>query len=195
MPLGPDNSRSGASVDRRVSRPRWYGTPVPAPWQSTADVFGQVLRRHGLDPSAVTDVAEAWAAFAEFLQIEVDGILSPVDQDGDGFIVQWGRSSWNGYRPSLSFTRQLAIPDAEDPAWQPSYWQLDLAMTFEDQPGLAGLDELNESDTGFSFTPVGPERAAELTEMHKHYLGLYPQLQAMWNAKPITTELTMYQAD
>ena len=50
-------------------------------------------------------------------------------------------------------------------------------------------------DTGFSFTPVGPPRAVELTELRTHYLRLYPQLQAVWNAKPIKSELTMYQAD
>ena len=165
------------------------------PWPSSVDVFGQVLRRHGVDPDAVADVGAAWAAFEEFLQIEVDGTVSPEDEDGDGFIVQWGRWSWNDNRPSLSFTRQLGIPDADDPHGQPSYWQIDLAMTFEDEPDLAGIDELNESDTGFSFTPIGPERAAELTELRTHDLGLYPQLQAIWNSRPIKTKLTMYQAD
>jgi hypothetical protein len=168
---------------------------MPVPWQSSAETFGQILRRLGLDSNAVADVALAWTAFAEFLQVEVDGIASSEGSDADGFIVQWGRWSWNDNLPALSFTRQLAIPDADDPAGQPSYWQVDLQMTFQDEPNLAGLDELNESDTGFSFDPVGPERTAELAAMHTHYLWLYPQLQAIWHAIPIKSELTMYQAD
>jgi hypothetical protein len=121
--------------------------------------------------------------------------VSPKDEDGDGFIVQWGRWSRNDDRPSLSFSRQLAIPDADDPDSQPSLWHVDLAMTFEDEPELARIGQLNESSSGFSFTPIGPERAADLADLRTHYLGLYPQLQAVWNAKPIKTELTTYQAD
>jgi hypothetical protein len=147
-----------------------------------------------VDPDAA-EVGAAWAAFEEFLRIEVDGTVSAEDEDGDGFIVQWGRWSWNDNRPSLSFTRRLGIPDADDPDGLPSYWQVDPAMTFEDGPDLAGIDELNESDTDFSFTPIGPERAAELIELRTHYLGLYPQREEIWNSRPLNTELTMYQAD
>jgi hypothetical protein len=167
---------------------------VPVPWQSSADVFGQILRRHGVEPDAVGDVDVAWTAFVEFLQVEVDGIVSG-DGDVDGFLVQWGCWPWNGNRPSLSFTRQLAIPDADDPEWQPSYWQVELQLTFRDEPDLAGLDELNESSTGFSFDPIGTARTAELAATREHYLRLYPQLQAIWRAVPIESELTLYQAD
>jgi hypothetical protein len=165
------------------------------PWQTSAEVFGQILRRHGLEPDAIADVPLAWTAFEEFLQVELDGIVPGDDSDADGFIVQWGRWPWNGERPSLSFTRQLAIPDPDDPESQPSYWHVDLQMFFRDEPGLVGLDELNESSTGFSFDPVGPARTAELAATRAHYLGLYPQLHAIWRATPISSELTMNQAD
>lgn len=69
------------------------------------------------------------------------------DCDADGFVIAWGRWPENANRPSLSLTRLLAIPDAEDPDWQPSYWYVDLEMTFPDSPSLAGLGELNESNT------------------------------------------------
>jgi hypothetical protein len=111
---------------------------VSVSWQSSIEVFSGLLRQRGVDPDAVADVHGAWAAFEEF---------------------QWGRWSWNDSRPSLSFTRQLAIPDAEDPDGQPGYWQVELEMTFPDVPSLVDLGELNESSTGFSFDPIGPPRA------------------------------------
>ncbi|OLB79915.1 MAG: hypothetical protein AUI14_08855 [Actinobacteria bacterium 13_2_20CM_2_71_6] len=151
--------------------------------------------KHGIEPDAVTNVEAAWAAFGEFLQTPVNGIVSADDSDADGFIVQWGRWSWNDKRPSLSFTRQLAVPDANDPGWQPSYWHVELEMTFQDEPSLVGLDALNESNSGFSFEPIGPARGVELTVTHDHYLGLYPQLQAIWRATPTGSKLSLYQAD
>lgn len=168
---------------------------MPISWRAGAEAFGQILREHGLDPDAIADVIVAWTAFEEFVQLEVDGIVSTDESDADGFIVQWGRWSWNGNRPSLSFTRQLAVPDPDDLFLQPSYWHVELEMTFQDEPSLAGLGELNESSTGFSFEPIGPERTAELAAIHTHYLGLYPELRALWRATPISSELAMYQAD
>lgn len=168
---------------------------MPISWRAGAEAFGQILREHGLAPDAIADVTVAWTAFEEFVKLEVDGIVSTDESDADGFIVQWGRWSWNGNRPSLSFTRQLAVPDPDDLFGQPSYWHVELEMTFQDEPSVAGLGELNESSTGFSFEPIGPERTAELAAIHTHYLGLYPELRALWRATPISSELAMYQAD
>jgi hypothetical protein len=158
-------------------------------------VFGQILRQHGQDPQAVADVPAAWAAFEDFLQIEIADIGSGADFDVDGFAVQWGCWSWNGRRPALSFSRLLAIPDTDDPEGQRAYWQVDLQLTFHEDPALAGLDEMNESGTGFSFDAIGPARARELADMRAHYLGLYPQLQQLWRATPIESQLTLDQVD
>ena len=162
-------------------------------WQSSIEVFSRFLRQRGVDPDAVADVHAARAAFEEFLQIQLDGVAS--GEDVDGYIVQWGRWSWNDSRPSLSFTRQLAIPDAEDPDRQPSYWQVELEMTFPDVPSLADLDELNESSTGFSFDPIGSTRAAELASTRDHYLTLYPQLRTLFDSAPAKSSLSMQQVD
>jgi hypothetical protein len=97
----------------------------------------------------------------------VDGILPGDECDADGFIVQWGCWSCNDKRPALCFTRQLAIPDPDDPDGQPSYWQVELEMIFQDEASLEGLDELNESSTGFSFDPIGPARGAELAAVRE----------------------------
>jgi hypothetical protein len=85
---------------------------MPTPWRDSAGTFAEILRRHGVDPEAVTDVEAAWCAFGEFLQVAVDGI--DTDADADGFLVQWGRYSWNDDRLSLSFTRQLAVVDGPE---------------------------------------------------------------------------------
>jgi hypothetical protein len=50
---------------------------MPIPWRSSAEVFAQILRRHGVDPNAVANIETAWRAFGEFLQVEVDGIDQP----------------------------------------------------------------------------------------------------------------------
>jgi hypothetical protein len=164
-------------------------------WQHGADVFGRFLRQRGVDPQSVRDVEAAWAAFEGFIQTPVDGILPGDDCDADGFIVQWGCWSWNDKRPALYFTRQFAVPDPDDPEGQPSYWQVELEMIFHDDASLEGLDELNESNTGFSFEPIGPSRGAELAAVHEHYLGLYPQLRALWHATPVVSKLSIHHAD
>jgi hypothetical protein len=164
-------------------------------WQSGTDVFGRLLRERGLDPHAVTDVEAAWAAFVDFVQTPVDGLVAGDDCDADGFIVQWGRWSWNDKRPALCFTRQFAVPDPDDPGGQPSYWQVELEMLFHDEANLEGLDELNESNTGFSFDPIGSARGAEVAALREHYLGLYPQLRALWRATPAESRLSLHQAD
>ncbi|WP_200208810.1 hypothetical protein [Micromonospora coerulea] len=130
-------------------------------------MFAQILRRHGVEQDSVTDVDAAWGAFAEFLQLDIYGVDATPDSDADGFIIQWGRRSWSDNRLILTFTRQLAIADVgdhDDPYWQPELWQLDLEMAFDDEADLTGLDSLGVHDTGFSFPPTGPLRAAALAD-------------------------------
>jgi hypothetical protein len=83
-------------------------------WRDAGEMLAGLLRRDGVDPDRVHDVAAAWRAFTEFLALPVDG-LEPVENDADGFLVQWGRYSWNDRLPSLTFTRQFAV-DVRD-AW------------------------------------------------------------------------------
>lgn len=163
-------------------------TATPVPWRRSADLFAQILSRHGLEPIAVTDVATAWRAFREFLQTEVEGLTPEPDADVDGFIVQWGRYSWHGRRLCVSFTRQLAVPgdcDCGDLHEQHDYWQVDLTLVFNDAAGLAVLDSGYESDTGFYFEPAGARRDAAITEAER-----YQQLQAALRATALHSTLS-----
>lgn len=165
---------------------------MPTPWRTCVGVFTQILRRHGVEPDAVSDVEAAWLAFAEFLQLDIDGVDPTPDSEADGFIVQWGRRSWSDNRVIVSFTRQLAVADVgdrDDPYGQPELWQLDLEMAFNDEPGLTGLDSLNIQNTGFRFGPVGPLRAAELTDTRTE-VQRYAPLQALWKATPASSRLS-----
>lgn len=135
------------------------------PWRRSADEFTRILRKHGQEPPAVTDVAAAWRAFREFLDVEIEGLVP--GPDVDGFIVQWGRYSWHGGRQCVSFTRQLAVPSCSgDP--RPDYWQVDLTLVFDDAAGLAVLEGDHQSDTGFYFRPVGPHRDDAVAEAGRH---------------------------
>ena len=162
------------------------------PWQSSAETFARILRRRGVEPDSVRDVEVAWGAFCEFLQVGVDGIEGPED-DGDGFIVQWGRWDWNGGRPAMSFGRQLAVSVGHGPdeaAWEPEYWQVELRLVFAEGPGWADLDSLGRQDTGFRFGGMGMGRAVVLGEM-RGPLQSYPQLGALWQAGPLRSDLAL----
>jgi hypothetical protein len=165
---------------------------MPIPWRSSADVFAQIVQRHRVEPNAVRDVQAAWDAFGEFLQIEIEGIEGP-ENDGDGFIVQWGRWDWNDDQPALSFGRQLAVTEVggrDDPYWQPEYWQVDLQLIFGENPAWADLGSLGHRDTGFDFDEVGAPRTAALGRIRR-FLESYPQLAAIWRAEPIRSDLTI----
>ncbi|MGW2931043.1 hypothetical protein ACWDA7_04055 [Streptomyces sp. NPDC001156] len=167
---------------------------MPIPWKSGADVFAQILRQHGVEPDAVGNVDAAWDAFVEFLQIEVEGIEQP-ENDGDGFIVEWGRWSWNDDQPSFSFGRLFAVNDADDrddPDWQPEYWKVDLQLIFAEEPAWADVDSLGHQDTGFDHDEIGAPRIAALREVRR-FIESYPQLAAMWRAEPIRSGLTLEQ--
>ncbi|MEH0934073.1 hypothetical protein [Micromonospora psammae] len=155
-------------------------------------MFAQILRRHGVEQDSVTECGAAWAAFAEFLQLNIGGIDQTPDSDADGFIIQWGRRSWSDNRLILTFTRQLAIADVgddDDPYRQTELWQLGLEMAFDDEAALIGLESLDVQDTGFKFAPTGPLRAAALmdtwAEMQRH-----APVRAAWIATPASSGLS-----
>lgn len=163
------------------------------PWQSSVEMFTQILRAHDVDPAGVADVEAAWRAFGEFLQVQIDGIDPDPDSEADSFIVQWGRYSWNDHQPSLAFTRQLVVVDSadrDDPEWHPRYWQVDLEMRFEDGPDLLGIDTMHAQDTGFRVDPIGPARTTTLAGLRAD-LDRYPPLHAAWHATPVSSELTL----
>ncbi|MFF2132247.1 hypothetical protein ACFVW1_44260 [Streptomyces olivochromogenes] len=96
------------------------------------DVFARILRQRAVEPESVRDVDAAWDAFGEFLQVEVEGI-ERLENDGDGFIVEWGRWGWNDDQPSMSFGRLLAVNGADHrdaPDRQPEYWKVELQLVF-----------------------------------------------------------------
>ncbi|MFF4843703.1 hypothetical protein [Streptomyces collinus] len=159
------------------------------------DVFARILRRRAVEPDAVRDVDAAWDAFGEFLQIEVEGI-ERAENDGDGFIVEWGKWDWCDDQPSLSFGRLFAVNDAgdrDDPDWQPEYWKVELQLIFAEDPAWADLDSLGHQDTGFDYDETGAPRIAALGEMHR-FIESYPQLAAMWRAEPTRSGLTLERA-
>jgi len=78
-------------------------------WRDSPEVLARLLREHGQDPSHVTSVEASWQAFRSFLASPVDGLEPDPQRDADGFIVQWGRYVWDDMRPSLTFTRQMAV--------------------------------------------------------------------------------------
>jgi hypothetical protein len=152
-----------------------------------------MLRQYGVEPDAVGDVAVAWRAFGDFLQVELDGLAPAMGPDADGFIVQWGRWSWHQGRLSMALTRQLAVPDGDDegaPDGQPALWQVELTMLFADAPALTCLETGPVADTGFRFTPIGPRRAAELEQLRG-----YAPVRAVWNVAPVRSALSFDRAD
>ncbi|MEU4338088.1 hypothetical protein AB0F59_26110 [Micromonospora lupini] len=167
-------------------------------WREAPDELVGLLRQHGLTPDRVDNVETAWKAFREFLGQRVDGLEPGPDSDADGFIVQWGRYSWHDRLPSLSFTRQFAVDVrgtwTETDWYQPEIWQVSLELVFPDAPALADLDRLNVQDTGFDFSPRGPERnhaTAEAESQVQHH----PTLQALWASTPVHSAVTLDRAD
>ncbi|QRP50276.1 hypothetical protein [Amycolatopsis sp. FDAARGOS 1241] len=144
----------------------------------------------------MTDVELAWDAFVGFLQTELTGV-TPADEDGDGFVVQWGRRCWAGNRLHLDLTRQLASReggDAEGPDGEAELWHVELRLAFDDEPTLIALERgLTAVDTGFRFDPIGPPRAAALAEVRAqaHQQAL---VRALWTATPVGSEVTFERA-
>ncbi|WP_433652065.1 hypothetical protein ACQP2C_06215 [Micromonospora zamorensis] len=167
-------------------------------WRESPEELVGLLRLHGLTPDRVNNVETAWKAFRQFLAQPVDGLEPGPDSDADGFIVQWGRYSWHDRLPSLSFTRQFAVDVrgtwTETDWYQPEIWQVSLELVFPDAPALADLDRLNVQDTGFDFSPPGPERdhaTGEAESQAQHH----PILQALWASIPVHSAVMLDRAD
>ncbi|KHD75764.1 hypothetical protein [Actinoplanes utahensis] len=166
-------------------------------WRDAAQTLEGMLRRSGVDPGHVHDVAAAWQAFTEFLALPVDG-LEPLENDADGFMVQWGRYSWNDRLPSLAFTRQFAVDvrdawDAPHDWYQPEIWQVDLEMVFADTPELADLGRSVPADTGLDFSAPGPERDRAIHAVEQR-LAQHPALRAAWANRPARSSVTLDDA-
>ena len=141
-------------------------------------------------------MAGAWGAFQEFVQVELDGI-EPTENDGDGFIVQWGRWSWNENRPALAFTRLIAVSDEvarDDEFWQPHRWAVELQLLFAEDPAWAEVGELPWNDMGFDFDPPGPARSATLAQIAE-FIETLPQVHAMWQATPVSSRINLERVD
>lgn len=163
-------------------------------WRDSPNVLAELLRKHGLSPDRVDNVETAWQAFRAFLALPVDGLETAPDSDADGFIVQWGRYGWNDGLPSLCFTRQLAVDVraawTETEWYQPEYWQVVLNLVFPDAPELADLDQLNVQDTGFDFSPPGPEQDQAIREAEWE-VQQYPTLRALWASAPLRSNIDL----
>jgi hypothetical protein len=166
---------------------------VGVAWRDSAEVLARLLRAHGQDPDRVDSVEQAWRAFCAFLAQPVDG-LEPggQDSDADGFIVQWGRYGWNDRLPSLTFTRQYAVDVREpwtEPDWYPQeLWQVSLHLVFSDHPALTDLGELPATDTGFDFSPPGPQREAALRDAEQE-IQRFPTLRALWASRVLRSQI------
>jgi hypothetical protein len=57
--------------------------------------------------------------------------------------------------------------------------RVSLDLVFPDTPTLADLDQLNVHNTGFDFSPAGPERDHAISEAEWE-IRHYPTLQALW---------------
>jgi hypothetical protein len=161
-------------------------------------VLARLLREQGQDPNKVTSVEAAWQAFQSFLASPIDGLEPGLDSDADGFIVQWGRYGWHDKRPSLMFTRHMAVDVREtwrESDWyQPEYWQMNLELVFDDVPSLADVDQLEVANTGFDFSLPGPEQDRAFREVEWE-IQQYPTLQALWASTPVRSSLDLESAD
>jgi hypothetical protein len=171
---------------------------VGVAWRDSHEVLARLLRELGQDPDRVTSVEATWQAFRSFLAHPVDGLEPDPDCDADGFVVQWGRYGWQDRRPSLTFTRQFAVDVRAtwpEPGWyQPEYWQVNLELVFDDVPALADIGELEVADSGFDFSPPGPEQDRALSDVEWE-IQQYPALRALWASTPAVSSITVDQAD
>jgi hypothetical protein len=129
-------------------------------WRSSAAEFERILGSHGVAAGACTMEA-AWAAFEEFVQVPVEGGEGPED-DGDGFIVEWGVWDWTGNRPALSLGRLIAVNedgDRRDPYWQPQYWRWSSRLASpRTLPGRTCTSAVAETVVSITLPSVSRER-------------------------------------
>lgn len=163
------------------------------PWQSGAATFERMLHRHGVAPGGRDAMDAAWAAFEEFAQLPVEGVAGP-EEDGDGFIVEWGFRSWNDHRPTVSLGRQLAVVGADHPD-DVQYWRVEFEACFaKDLPWPDPRGQDAGGNTGFDFAPVGGPRADALAAT-RGFIERHPLLGAMWRSAPATTRVRLERAD
>ncbi|MFE2309832.1 hypothetical protein [Streptomyces sp. NPDC059411] len=169
------------------------------PWRSSAAALQEILGRHGVTPGGACAMEAAWAAFEEFVQVPVEGIEA-TDDDGDGFIVEWGVWDWNAGRPAVSLGRLLAVNDdgdgdgdRSDPYWQPQYWKVEFQACFAEDPAWAGLHVSGAGDSGFDHAAIGGPRADALSATLR-LIEQDPLLSAMWRSTPTHTEVTLDRA-
>ncbi|MFK0017425.1 hypothetical protein [Streptomyces sp. NPDC091027] len=166
-------------------------------WCSSAAAFEQILGRHGVAAGACTMEA-AWAAFEEFVQLPVEGIEGP-ENDGDGFIVEWGVWDWSENRPALSLGRLLAVNDADDvdgrqdPYWQPQYWKVEFLACFAEAPALVHPRISEGGDSGFDHAAIGEPRAGAL-EATRRFIVQDPLLSEIWESVPVDIAVTLDRA-
>jgi hypothetical protein len=172
-----------------VDGARRYGPAMTlVDWRASPDLLASILRQHGQEPDTVTDTMAAWAAFAEFAQTKVTGIDTRPGFDSDGFILQWGRWSWNDRRPSMSFTRQVAVPCTDDQFdGFVELWQIELVLFYEDS---AVLGSHSEQSTGFYF-PNGEEEWQTALMVAQDF----PPFQVVAKTAPVISSLTLERAD
>jgi hypothetical protein len=161
-------------------------------------MLARLLREHGQDPSHVTSVEAAWQAFRSFLASPVDGLETGPGSDADGFVLQWGRYGATEMRPSLTFTRHLAVDVRatwmESDWYQPEYWQVNLELAFDDTPSLADIDQLEVAEKGLDFSAPGPEQDRAFRDVEWE-IQQYPTLQALWASTPVHSTLNLESAD
>lgn len=157
-------------------------------WRGAPDLLAEILRQYGQAPHAITDTGVAWAAFAEFAQTKLSGIDTRPNSDSDGFILQWGRWSWNDHRPCMSFTRQLAVPREHDQFESVAeYWHMELALFYEES---AVLSIHSDQGTGFYFPASEEEWRAALMEAED-----FPPFRAVAETAPVGNLITLERAD
>lgn len=162
-------------------------------WRFSAEAFKQILDRHGVAVGAYT-MESAWAAFEEFVQVPIEGIEGSED-DGDGFIVEWGVWDWTGNRPALSLGRLLAVNEGSDldDSYQPTqHWKVEFQACFAEDSAWADL-HINGGDSGYDHAAIGGPRAAALAATRRS-IDQNPLLSAMWRSTPIDIEVTLDRA-
>ena len=84
----------------------------------SGDALERFLKVRGIDPGDSPIVEIGRAALDFYASVPAEGVV-PLEEDGDMFLYQWGRSQWSP-RPddfSVDFVRQfvVSIPDDEEP--------------------------------------------------------------------------------
>jgi hypothetical protein len=69
-----------------------------------------------------------------------------------------------------------------------------LDLFFADEPALADLDRLPAQDTGFDFSPPGPERDRVIAEAVGE-LRHHATVRALWSGTPLRSVVTLERAD